>query len=107
MNASEDTLKMIQEAAFAYATPNPQRVKAMRERGQDIDPAVWKEIAELGWFSSLVPEERGGLGLGIQAVAILAERIGYAGMLEPFVPVAVIAAHCLAAAEKTDANRDT
>ena len=44
----------------------------------------------------MVPEDCGGLGLGLHAATIVARRLGYAGYLEPYVGIAVLAAACLA-----------
>jgi alkylation response protein AidB-like acyl-CoA dehydrogenase len=38
----------------------------------------WREIAELGWPGVVVPEEHGGLGLGVVELVVIAEEIGYA-----------------------------
>ena len=46
-----------------------QRVRALEEAGGGFDRATWQQIAELGWLSILVPEDDGGLGLGIAEVA--------------------------------------
>jgi 3-oxocholest-4-en-26-oyl-CoA dehydrogenase beta subunit len=40
------------------------------------DPALWKEMATLGWQGAMIPTELGGAGLGFIEVVILAEEIG-------------------------------
>ena len=37
---------------------------------------VWDKIVEMGWLGTAIPEEHGGLGLGMLEVCVLAEEIG-------------------------------
>ncbi|MFT3720170.1 acyl-CoA dehydrogenase [Pseudorhodoferax sp.] len=64
----------------------------------------WTEVAGLGWPGVLVPAEQDGLGLGVQAAAILARKVGRWVAPEPFTAVAGIAATLLAGAS-SDAAR--
>ena len=40
------------------------------------DQALWGEAAKLGWLALSVPEDDGGLGLGMNGAAILYEELG-------------------------------
>lgn len=40
------------------------------------DPAVWSELAAMGWLGLVTPAEHGGAGLGALEFAILAEEAG-------------------------------
>jgi alkylation response protein AidB-like acyl-CoA dehydrogenase len=51
-------------------------VRAMEGDALGYDPALWKEMAALGWQGVMIPPEFGGAGLGFIEVAILAEEIG-------------------------------
>ncbi len=51
------------------------RVRAAVETG-GFDSGLWKELAELGAFSLRIPEESGGLGLGLMDAAVLMEEAG-------------------------------
>jgi alkylation response protein AidB-like acyl-CoA dehydrogenase len=42
------------------------------------DPALWREITELGWPGIAVSEDHGGGGLGLVELVILLEESGYA-----------------------------
>jgi alkylation response protein AidB-like acyl-CoA dehydrogenase len=99
---TEDTLRMLGEAAEAFARPDAQRTRKSRDGNQGFDPAVWKEIRQMGWLAATVPEACGGLGFGLRAGTVLARRLGYAGYLEPFVGVGVMAVGCLAACEQSE-----
>jgi alkylation response protein AidB-like acyl-CoA dehydrogenase len=48
------------------------------------DPAVWTAMAEQGWLALEVPEDEGGLGLGMVEVAVLGEQIGRHQVAAPF-----------------------
>lgn len=55
--------------------------KAMASDAPAMDARLWAEIAELGWTAARVPEAHGGLGLGLEEVAQLADAAG--GALAP------------------------
>jgi len=61
-------------ARFCAARFSLERI-AQRD-GQRIDRSTWREMAELGVFALLVPEARGGLGLGAVDAAIVFEQLG-------------------------------
>src|ERR1700709_2786111 len=42
------------------------------------DEQGWGEMSELGWAGLALPEEWGGQGLGVVALAVLCEEMGYA-----------------------------
>jgi alkylation response protein AidB-like acyl-CoA dehydrogenase len=56
------------------------------------DPALWAELVELGWPGIAVAEEYGGQGLGAVELAVLAEELGYACAVTPFLSTATAAA---------------
>jgi alkylation response protein AidB-like acyl-CoA dehydrogenase len=51
-----------------------ERVRAALPSG--FDQALWTGLAELGAFSLRVPQEAGGLGLGLLDAAVLMEEVG-------------------------------
>ncbi|MFC3172685.1 acyl-CoA dehydrogenase [Novosphingobium bradum] len=81
-------------ARFLDANSSMERVrKAIGEGG--FDRALWTGLAELGAFMMRVPEEAGGLGLGIFDAALLMEEAGRTLASGP-VAEAVISARLLA-----------
>ncbi|HEY1828251.1 MAG TPA: acyl-CoA dehydrogenase family protein [Acidimicrobiales bacterium] len=50
------------------------------------DAAVWAGMADQGWLALEVPEDEGGLGLGMVEVAVLCEEIGRHLVAAPFLP---------------------
>lgn len=97
--AMDDTLRLLADAAASFANPDAARVRALRSLPGGFDRATWRSMAGQGWLSILIPEAAGGLGLGIDAASVVAERLGYAGYREPFAAVGVLAALCVGAAE--------
>ena len=100
---SDDTLTMLADAAAAFAQPDAKRVRRLRGTQRSFETAVWRRMADQGWLSVLVPEVRGGLGLGQDAAAVIAQRIGYACLPEPYVAAGVMTTTLLAACEETPA----
>jgi alkylation response protein AidB-like acyl-CoA dehydrogenase len=53
------------------------------------DAAVWSAMAEQGWLAIELPEDEGGLGLGMVELAVLCEEIGRRLVAAPFLPTIV------------------
>lgn len=62
---------------------------ATRRRGDQ--PTAWQGYADLGWLALLAPDDAGGLGGDIEDVLILAEEMGRALSLQPYVASAILA----------------
>ncbi|MBB6307926.1 acyl-CoA dehydrogenase [Xanthobacter tagetidis] len=77
------------------------RARARRDAGGGLDRAVWSRMAAMGWFSLLLPEAHGGLGLAPSDAVDFAQEIGARIAPEPV--VAAIAAQPLLAACGTPA----
>lgn len=54
-----------------------------------VDRTVWKEIADAGWFSLLVPESMGGLGRPLADLSVIAQQAGEQLFAEPYLVGAV------------------
>jgi alkylation response protein AidB-like acyl-CoA dehydrogenase len=104
-NASQaDILDMLASSVSGFAKADPERVRRLRGVTPHIDREAWRKMAEHGWLAIIPAEECGGLGLGIVPAAVLARGLGRKALPEPFVPVAVLAAACLAAAPDCSAR---
>jgi alkylation response protein AidB-like acyl-CoA dehydrogenase len=86
---------MVARTAADFARPDLRRAQRVRDNLRGFDPETWRRIADQGWLAVLLPEDRGGTGLGVSAAAAISERLGYGCFTEPFVAVAVTAARCL------------
>lgn len=74
------------------------RLRRMRDEGRTHDPALWAEMAQMGWAGVLTPEEHGGSDMGHAAAGILAGEMGKTLAVTPFLSTAVMAATALRAA---------
>ena len=68
-----------------------------RDDGRDYQPALWAEMAQMGWAGVMIPEAQGGADMGHRAAGILAEEMGRTLAASPFLSSAVIAANALRA----------
>jgi len=50
------------------------------------DTAAWSAMAEQGWLALEIPEDEGGLGMGLVEIAVLCEEIGRRLAAVPFLP---------------------
>ncbi len=53
-------------------------------------PDRWRELAELGWLGIALPAADGGLDAGLPELCLLAEQLGHALLVEPFVACAAL-----------------
>lgn len=92
-----DSLDAFRDSArdFLSRTNQIKRGRALRGSLLGFERAVWREMAALGWLAILVPEQQGGLGLGLREVTAIAEEIGQELMPEPFIAAAVHATGAL------------
>ena len=57
--------ELLREQARGFLTDNcaPSVVRGVLDSQGDYDADLWKKVAEMGWTSTVIPEEFGGLGL--------------------------------------------
>ncbi|WP_151448039.1 acyl-CoA dehydrogenase family protein [Lacisediminimonas profundi] len=91
----DETLRMLRDAVCAFTKDSAKRVRKARESEYGFDKNVWGRIAEQGWISALVSEDKGGLGLGCAAANVVANELGRAAIPEPYVAAAVLPATLL------------
>jgi hypothetical protein len=61
-----------------------------------LDRAAWHRLAEMGVLATIVPEADDGLGLDEQALVLVLEEAGRAGLPHPLVETAAVAAPLIA-----------
>ncbi|HUR50828.1 MAG TPA: acyl-CoA dehydrogenase family protein [Mycobacteriales bacterium] len=66
----------------------PERLRAVEDSG-DFDRTLWATLAEAGLLGVVVPEEHGGLGLGLVELAVLLEEAGKAAAPVPVLALAL------------------
>jgi alkylation response protein AidB-like acyl-CoA dehydrogenase len=83
-------------AKFLAARYGLERSRAAAKTGAGWQPDIWRAFAdELGILGAALPEEMGGIGGGPVEVMVIAEALGHALVVEPYVDTAVVAAGLL------------
>ena len=62
----------------------PRRVREIMGTETADDSNLWQEMADQGWTGLTIPEEYGGLGLGLVEMAVVSEEMGRACVPGPF-----------------------
>ena len=70
-------------------------VRKVLEGDEPYDAELWGSIGELGWLSTVVPEQYGGLGLSYYELAVIAEELGRAIAPIPFSSSVYLASEAL------------
>lgn len=83
-----------------------ERRQAIARGPESFSREKWAEMAELGWLAAALPEADGGLGFSAIEVAVIAEELGRALVLEPYLPVAVLAAKLIELAGSPERRAD-
>ncbi|MBT6508027.1 MAG: acyl-CoA/acyl-ACP dehydrogenase, partial [Marinovum sp.] len=88
---------MLAESArgFLDADAPVSKLRALRDEGRTHDPALWAQMAAMGWCGVLVPEDNGGVDMGHAAAGVIAHELGKTLAASPFLSTAVMAATAL------------
>lgn len=74
---SEEQEQLLEIAGgFARDKFPMDKARARIAAEQDFDPAIWSEMASLGWLGVAIPEEFGGSGLSLAEVVTIIEPLG-------------------------------
>lgn len=80
-----------------------EQSRSAAKTGAGWQPDIWRAFAdELGILGATLPEEHGGIGGGPVELMVIAEALGHALVVEPYVDTAVVAAGLLRRAGATD-----
>jgi len=102
---SEEQAQLLDVATSFCRDKSPvEKVRSLLTDELGYDQATWSELAELGWLAIAVPEELGGIGLGMAEVVPVVEQMGRALMAGPFAST-TLAAQALVVAG-TDDQKD-
>ena len=87
LSSEQDDLRLLRESARTLfeRAGGSGRARKLRDAGGDFDPEMVRELAEAGVFGVAVPEDNGGLGMGLAAGGIIAEEVGRVIAPEPVV----------------------
>ncbi len=84
-------MSSLSETQELFQTSVSRLLAGMADRSEDGSVARWNALAELGAVLAAVPEDRGGLG-GPREMVIVAQQLGYAGALMPYLARGVLPA---------------
>ncbi|MGD9865646.1 MAG: acyl-CoA dehydrogenase family protein [Pseudodonghicola sp.] len=93
LSLNED-LTMLAESAGALlrAEAPVGTIRRLREAGQGHDPAIWRQMIDMGWPAAALPEAYGGLGFGYRGLGVLMEEMGRTVTAAPLFSSAFVAA---------------
>lgn len=101
---TEDQLTLAEGVRdYLAGTHGPEVLRRLDAADTPRDPAIWQGLVEMGLTGLLVPEEHGGMGLGLIEAALIARECGRANLSELLVDTAFVAVPwLLARGEITD-----
>jgi alkylation response protein AidB-like acyl-CoA dehydrogenase len=90
---------MLRDAARDWASERSPVAVLRRVRDEALplgyDPALWREMAEMGWAGVIVPEAYGGVDMGLQALGLILEQTGRTLTASPLLATALAGASAL------------
>jgi alkylation response protein AidB-like acyl-CoA dehydrogenase len=88
-----EQIAMLRESAAGFVRGSTDLKKLRERRGSlpGYDLTLVRQMAELGWFGILVPEDHGGLGLGFAELSVVLQELGKGLLADPLVASAVLA----------------
>ncbi|QYU70077.1 acyl-CoA dehydrogenase family protein [Leptolyngbya sp. 15MV] len=99
---TEDQLALAETVRDYLAGTHGPEVLRRLDAGPNRDSAIWRGLADMGLAGLLVPEDRGGLGMGLLEGALVAVECGRACLAEPLVDTALVGVPWLLAKGETD-----
>ena len=78
--------RMIRDAARAYAQDKLQPIVIEAYANEHTDPAIFREMGDMGLLGTTIPEEYGGIGAGYVSYGLVAREVervdsGYRSMM--------------------------
>jgi alkylation response protein AidB-like acyl-CoA dehydrogenase len=87
----QDQLRVAVRAFLDKESPKDYVRRMAEHDDAGISPEVWNAIVDLGWTGVLVPEECGGLGLGVVDAVVVQEEMGRSVFPGPYFSSALLA----------------
>ena len=82
--SEEQNLLREQARGFLQDNCSMKVVRAALEGEQSFNADLWKKVAEMGWTSTVIPEQYDGLGLSYLELSVIADELGRAVAPLPF-----------------------
>lgn len=93
LNVSDDQQLLVDAArGFLGRRCSPEVARAVEALPDGHDPALWDEIADLGWPGIALPEADGGSGAGLVELVLVAEEMGRTPCSTPLLSSTTLAA---------------
>lgn len=86
----EDQLILAESVRDYLAGRHGPEVLRRLDQTENRDPSIWQGLVDMGLTGLLVPEQHGGLGLGLIEAALIAVECGRACLAEPLVDTAFV-----------------
>jgi alkylation response protein AidB-like acyl-CoA dehydrogenase len=100
-DADQKALRDAVNTTLARALPH-DRLREIVDAHGTLPPDLWAQFAELGWTGLLIPDEYGGLGMGLVDMCVVMEEMGKLPLPGPFFSSAVLATLAAKALGLTD-----
>jgi len=84
--------QMLQDSAktFLQESSPVENLRKLRDAGEEWSPALWADMAEMGWAGIVIPEEYDGLDFGYVGAGLLAEECGRTLASSPLLSSALV-----------------
>jgi alkylation response protein AidB-like acyl-CoA dehydrogenase len=105
-SADQDQLRASVRAFLEKEAPKAYVRRMAEHDDAGITDVVWRAIVDLGWTGVLVPEECGGLGLGVVDAVVVQEEMGRSVFPGPYFSSAILTTLAARAFGLTDHLRD-
>ena len=108
MTMDIDTRQMLVDSARRWTEQacGAAERRAASDHESGCHPERWRALGELGWLGMALPEKDGGLDAGLPAICLLAEQLGRALLVEPFVSSAILGSGLLAEVAEGELRRE-
>ena len=94
---SEEQADLLEVATAFCRDKSPiEKVRSLIETEIGYDPAVWQEMADLGWLGIAIPQAQGGVGLSFAELVPVIEQTGRRLMATPLIQTSLSAETLLA-----------
>ena len=95
-----DEQNLLRDQARGFLTDNcpPDVVRRVLDGEEPWAEGLWKQIVEMGWTATAIPEEFGGLGLSHLELVVIAEELGRCAAPVPFSSSVYLATEAILAA---------
>jgi acyl-CoA dehydrogenase len=102
-----DDQKMLKDQAHKFLSEKctTKTVRKIFEGKEHYDSALWKQVGEMGWTGTAIPENYGGLGLGYLELCVIAEEMGRALAPVPFSSTVYLFAEAILIAGSEDQKK--